>query len=233
MRNLQVTELGCVGYREALAVQSELVERRKAGVAGDQLLLLEHPPVITMGRNGHVENLLASEESLARAGVAFHHTDRGGDVTYHGPGQLVAWPVLDLKDWKRDVGAYVRALEQSVIDTLAESGVEAERIAGLTGVWVGGAKICAIGVHLSRWVTSHGLALNVATDLSHFQLIVPCGLTRPVTSLSALGCRAPLNEVRSRFAVHFARVFGYERTGAAIEFSPLPRQAVLHTERIA
>ena len=138
-----------------------------------------------MGRNGHAENLLASDEVMARAGIEFFPTDRGGDVTYHGPGQLVGYPILDLRDWKRDVGAYVRAIEQAIIDTLADYGIEAGRIPKLTGVWVDGRKIAAIGVHLSRWVTSHGFALNVATDLSYFQYIVPCGLTRPVTSMAA------------------------------------------------
>ena len=128
-------------------------------------------------------------------------------MTYHGPGQLVGYPILDLRDWKRDVGAYVRAVEQAIIDTLAEYGIEAGRIPKLTGVWVGERKIAAIGVHLSRWVTSHGFALNVNTDLSYFQYIVPCGLTKPVTSMAALGVRASLDEVGAKFAAHFARVF--------------------------
>src|SRR5262249_44728299 len=146
----------------------------------DQLLLLEHPHVITLGRNGSLDNLLADDQVLDRAGVAYFPTDRGGDITYHGPGQLVGYPILDLNDWKRDVHAYVRAIEQTIIDTLADYGIVAGRITGLTGVWVDGRKIAAIGVHISRWVTSHGFALNVATDLSYFQYIVPCGLTRPV-----------------------------------------------------
>ena len=144
----------------------------------DQLVLVEHPHVITLGRNGHLENLLAGESVLDRAGIAFYPTDRGGDITYHGPGQLVGYPILDLREWKRDVGAYVRAIEQVLIDTLADFGIAAGRIPKLTGVWVDGRKIAAIGVHLSRWVTSHGFALNVHTDLSYFQYIVPCGLTQ-------------------------------------------------------
>jgi lipoyl(octanoyl) transferase len=163
-----------------------------------------------MGRNGHHENLLASDEILDRAGIEFFPTDRGGDVTYHGPGQLVGYPILDLRDWQRDVGAYVRALEQTIIDTLAGYGIAAGRIPKLTGVWAGDGKIAAIGVHLSRWVTSHGFALNVATDLSYFQYIVPCGLTRPVTSMAALGVRASLDEVGCRLAGHFARNFDCE-----------------------
>ena len=198
------------GLRRALELQQEIAADRKLGLVPDHLLLLEHPHVITLGRNGHMENLLASEQVLSRAGIAFYPTDRGGDVTYHGPGQLVGYPIIDLRDWKRDVGAYVRAVEQAIIDTLAEYGIAAGRIPKLTGVWVGERKIAAIGVHLSRWVTSHGFALNVATDLSYFQYIVPCGLTRPVTSMAALGVRATLEEVGQVLAGHFGRVFDCE-----------------------
>ena len=182
-------------YGAALELQQQLVAERKEGPIPDQLLLLEHPHVITLGRNGHLENLLAGETVLDRAGIAFYPTDRGGDITYHGPGQLVGYPILDLREWKRDVGAYVRAIEQVIIDTLADFGIAAGRIPKLTGVWVDGRKIAAIGVHLSRWVTSHGFALNVHTDLSYFQYIVPCGLTKPVTSMAQLGVRACLDEV--------------------------------------
>jgi lipoyl(octanoyl) transferase len=209
MRDLTVRELGRTGYGSALEMQQRLVAERKAATAPDQLLLLEHPHVITLGRNGHLENLLASDEILERAGIAFFPTDRGGDVTYHGPGQLVGYPIIDLREWKRDVGAYVRALEQAIIDTLAEYGIEAGRIPKLTGVWVGERKIAAIGVHLSRWVTSHGFALNVDTDLTYFQYIVPCGLTKPVTSMAQLGVRATVSEVAGVFAGHFARIFDY------------------------
>jgi lipoyl(octanoyl) transferase len=197
-------------YGQALELQEQLATQRKQGLVGDHLLLLEHPHVITLGRNGHMENLLASDEIMSRAGISFYPTDRGGDVTYHGPGQLVGYPILDLRDWKRDVGAYVRAVEQSLIDTLAEFGIEAGRIPKLTGVWVGDRKIAAIGVHLSRWVTSHGFALNVNTDLSYFQYIVPCGLTKPVTSMARLGVRASLAEISQVFAAHFGRVFECE-----------------------
>jgi lipoyl(octanoyl) transferase len=210
MRKCCVRELGRIDYGQALELQQQLATQRKQGTVGDHLLLLEHPHVITLGRNGHVENLLASDEILSRAGISFYPTDRGGDVTYHGPGQLVGYPILDLRDWKRDVGAYVRAVEQSLIDTLAEFGIEAGRIPKLTGVWVGDRKIAAIGVHLSRWVTSHGFALNVNTDLSYFQYIVPCGLTKPVTSMAQLGGRASLAEVSQVFAAHFGRVFECE-----------------------
>jgi lipoyl(octanoyl) transferase len=210
MRKCCVRELGRIDYGQALELQQQLASQRKEGVVGDHLLLLEHPHVITLGRNGHMENLLASDEILGRAGISFYPTDRGGDVTYHGPGQLVGYPILDLRDWKRDVGAYVRAVEQSLIDTLAEFAIEAGRIPKLTGVWVGNRKIAAIGVHLSRWVTSHGFALNVNTDLSYFQYIVPCGLAKPVTSMAQLGVRASLADVSQVFAAHFGRVFDCE-----------------------
>ena len=210
MRRCALRQLGRVDYASALQLQQQLAADRKQGLIPDQLLLLEHPHVITMGRNGHAENLLADDDTMARAGIAFYPTDRGGDVTYHGPGQLVGYPILDLRDWQRDVGAYVRAVEETIIATLAEYGIAAGRIPKLTGVWVGERKIAAIGVHLSRWVTSHGFALNVSTDLSYFQYIVPCGLTRPVTSMAALGVRASLDEVGAKLAVHFARIFDCE-----------------------
>jgi lipoyl(octanoyl) transferase len=210
MRKCQVRELGRIGYGPALELQQELIVARKQGTAPDHLLLLEHPHVITLGRNGRQENLLASGEILERAGISFFPTDRGGDVTYHGPGQLVAYPIIDLREWKRDVGAFVRAIEQTIIDTLAEYGIEAGRIPKLTGVWVGDRKIAAIGVHISRWVTSHGLALNVSTDLNYFQYIVPCGLTKPVTSMAHLGVRVTREEVSRTLAAHFGRVFDCE-----------------------
>jgi lipoyl(octanoyl) transferase len=210
MRKCQVRELGRMGYGPALELQQELIAARKQGTAPDHLLLLEHPHVITLGRNGHLENLLASAETMERAGISYFPTDRGGDVTYHGPGQLVAYPILDLREWHRDVGAFVRAVEQTIIDTLADYGIEAGRIPKLTGVWVDGRKIAAIGVHISRWVTSHGLALNVSTDLSYFQYIVPCGLTKPVTSMAQLGVRVTLEEVSRNLAAHFGRIFDCE-----------------------
>jgi lipoyl(octanoyl) transferase len=215
MRKCVVRELGRVGYGEALELQRQLVEARKEGRGDDHLLLLEHPHVITLGRNGKLENLLASEEILARTGISFYPTDRGGDVTYHGPGQLVGYPILDLREWKRDVGAYVRAVEQVIIDTLADYGIAAGRIPKLTGVWVDGRKIAAIGVHLSRWITSHGFALNVSTDLTYFQYIVPCGLTKPVTSMAQLGVRATLPDVAQHLASHFGRLFDCEIEAAA------------------
>jgi lipoyl(octanoyl) transferase len=202
-----VRDLGRMPWAEALELQRRVAEQRKAGEVRDQLLFVEHPHVITMGRNGKAENLLLGEELLRQKGVEFHHTNRGGDVTYHGPGQLVGYPIFDLRDWKRDVVAYVRALEQCLIDALAEFGLQGERAQGMTGVWVGGAKVAAIGVHISRWVTYHGFALNVDTDLDYFRLIVPCGLTKPVTSLKALGVTATredaINAAIRAFRRHF------------------------------
>ena len=210
MRKCELRELGRMDYGQALEWQRRLVAARQRGEIPDQLLLLEHPHVITLGRNGQLRNLLASDEVLDRAGIAFYPTDRGGDVTYHGPGQLVGYPIVDLREWKRDVGAYVRAIEQTIIDTLADYGIAAGRIPKLTGVWVGERKIAAIGVHISRWVTSHGFALNVNTDLSYFEYIVPCGLTRPVASMAQLGANAGLAEVAGVLAGHFGRVFECE-----------------------
>src|SRR6266853_4786755 len=212
MREVLVRDLGRLGYDQALLIQKELVERRKQGLIPDQLLMVEHPHVITLGRNGHLENLLANEEVLRRAGIAFHHSDRGGDITYHGPAQIVGYPIFDLREWKRDVVAYVRALEQVIMDTLAEFEIEAMRVAGCTGVWVNGKKVAAIGVHISRWVTSHGLALNHTTDLSYFQYIVPCGLTKPVTSMQELGVDASRKEVTRKVAQAFSLRFGTSLT---------------------
>jgi lipoyl(octanoyl) transferase len=206
----ELRDLGSMRYAEAFGLQQQFVERRKHGEIADQLLIVEHPHVVTMGRNGHDENLLCAPELLNRAGIEFHRTDRGGDVTYHGPGQIVGYPIFDLREWKRDVVAYVRALEQVLIDALAEFGIPAGREAGATGVWTAEGKIAAIGVHISRWVTSHGFALNVATDLSYFRYIVPCGLTKPVTSMQALGCQADRDQVVAAVARSFARVFDRE-----------------------
>jgi len=210
MREVFVRDLGRLGYDQALLIQKELVEKRKQGLIPDQLLLVEHPHVITLGRNGHLENLLANEEVLRRAGIAFHRSDRGGDITYHGPGQIVGYPIFDLREWKRDVVAYVRALEQVIMDALAGFEIEGTRVAGCTGVWVNGKKVAAIGVHISRWVTSHGFALNHTTDLSYFQYIVPCGITKPVTSMRELGSTADREAVTAALARGFAKNFQLE-----------------------
>jgi len=219
MRSCTWWDLGRIDYAEAFELQRALVDQRKRGEIPDQFLIVEHPHTITLGRNGHMENLLARGEILDRAGVAFHPTDRGGDITYHGPGQIVGYPILDLGEWKRDVVAYVRAIEQVIIDALADFGLKAGRVPGMTGVWVDGAKIAAIGVHISRWVTSHGFALNAATDLSYFQYIVPCGLVKPVTSMAVLGAGAARENVIDRLVFHFGRVFECDmaRAGAYVE----------------
>jgi lipoyl(octanoyl) transferase len=198
-------------YAEALALQRSLVEERRAGVIGDTLLLLEHPHVITFGvrGDGGRSHLLATPETLAARAVELHEAGRGGDITYHGPGQLVGYPILDLKPDRCDVHRYVRDLEEVLIRTAADYGLEAGRIAGLTGVWVGGEKLAAIGVRISRWVTSHGFALNVSTNLDYFKLIVPCGISdRGVTSLAQLlGRQIEMAEVAGKAARHFTNLF--------------------------
>ena len=204
--------LGVVSYADGLALQQAHVEDRKAGRIPDQLLLLEHPPVITLGvKNRHDRtNIVASAETLAEQGVSVFETGRGGDVTYHGPGQLVGYPVVDLKPDRCDVHRYVRDLEQVLIQTAAAFGVPADRVPGLTGAWVGNDKLAAIGVRISRWVTSHGFALNVNTNLSHFDLIVPCGIAdRGVTSLERLlGHPLQLDRVEVAVMEAFLAVFG-------------------------
>jgi lipoyl(octanoyl) transferase len=215
MRDLAVRDLGRMGYSEALQIQHQIATERKAGEGVDHLLFVEHPHVVTMGRNGHAENLLVPEEALRRLGIELHETDRGGDVTYHGPGQIVMYPIMDLRLWKRDVGAFVRAIEQVLMDTLADFGMESKRIPKCTGVWVrdannADAKVAAIGIHLSRWVSTHGVALNVTTDLNYFQYIVPCGIRKPVTSMAALGVHADAESVKETLAKHFARIFEFQ-----------------------
>ncbi len=217
MRRCERRDLGRIEYGDAFERQRELVERRKRGEIPDQFLIVEHPHTLTLGRNGKMEHLLAEDSLLKREGVSFYPTDRGGDITYHGPGQIVGYPILDLREWKRDVGAYVRGLEETIIGAVGEFGIEAGRIQGLTGVWVNGAKLAAIGVHISRWVTSHGFALNVDTDLRYFGYIVPCGLSRPVTSMARLGATASRKEVTDALARHFARVFDFEIVSAEME----------------
>jgi lipoyl(octanoyl) transferase len=204
----EVRDLGRVEYGAAFDVQQEMVARRKRGEICDQLLFVEHSHVVTMGRNGNDQNVLAAPELLARSGIAFFRTDRGGDATYHGPGQVVGYPIFDLREWKRDVVAYVRGIEQVLIDALSEFGIESARVPGATGVWTSEGKIAAIGVHISRWVTSHGFALNVDTDLNYFGYIVPCGLTKPVTSMRALGCAVSRDDVIATLSRSFGRVFG-------------------------
>ena len=203
--------LGLVSYQTALDLQAQLVEQRKAQQIPDQLILLQHPPVITLGvkvRNDR-SNVLVDPDELARQGVELHETGRGGDVTFHGPGQLVGYPILDLNPDRRDVHRYVRDLEDVLITVAAAFGIVAGRHAGLTGAWVGNDKLAAIGVRIARWVTSHGFALNVGTDLSQFDLIVPCGIRdKGVTSLERLlGRLVSMSEAESATVAAFAAVF--------------------------
>jgi lipoyl(octanoyl) transferase len=211
VRRLEVRRLGQVRYDEALALQRQLVEERRADRVPDLLLLLEHPPVITLGARAEIArgNVVASDERLTDLGVAVHETGRGGDVTYHGPGQIVGYPILDLRPDRCDVHKYVRDLEEVMIRTCADYGVTASRITRLTGAWVGPDKIGAIGIRISRWITSHGFAFNVTTNLDHFKLIVPCGISdRGVTSLEkATGRSVPLPQVEDALVRRFAEVF--------------------------
>jgi len=215
-RDCLFVNLGLFGYPEAWELQKRLVSARKAEAIEDVLLVCEHPHVITLGRNGRRENLLASEHVLRQKGVEWHLTNRGGDITYHGPGQVIGYPILNLAALRRDVVWYVRALEEAMIRATAEFQVEAGRVEGKTGIWVRTGtteeKLAAIGVHISRWVTSHGFAYNVSTDLRFFELIVPCGIAdRKATSLERLLGRAvETAEVSQRIARHLAELFAWE-----------------------
>jgi lipoyl(octanoyl) transferase len=217
---ISVLRLGTIDYATGLRLQQRLVELRKQGQIDDVLLLLEHTPVITLGRNAKAANIIASPKLLAERAVEVSECDRGGDVTFHGPGQLVGYPIFDLRgfparDGRRQtlgVIEYVRRLEEVLIRTCADYRIPAKRIAGLTGVWTENtpeAKIAALGVHISRGVTSHGVALNVNTDLSFFNLIIPCGIeSKPVTSIEKeLGNKVPLEEVANSVSRNFGQVF--------------------------
>jgi lipoyl(octanoyl) transferase len=213
---IDVRRLGRVAYAAGLELQQQLVDERRAGAIGDTLLLLEHPPVITTGARarGARTNIVASADVLAREGVEIFDTGRGGDVTYHGPGQLVGYPIVDLRPDRQDVHRYVRDLEEALIVAIARFGITGTRVPGLSGVWVGERdreeKIAAIGVRISRWITSHGFALNVNTDLRHFQLIVPCGIAdRGVTSIArVLGRAVAMADVEDAVVDGFREVFG-------------------------
>ena len=176
MSTLNVYKIGLVPYKDALNLQMRLLEKRKNGEIGDTLLLLEHPPTFTIGRKGDKGHLLINERYLSERGIHFEEISRGGDITFHGPGQLVGYPILDLNTQGRDVHKYLRGLEESIVSLLSEFNINANRIEGLTGVWVDGHKIASIGVGVKRWITYHGFALNVNTDLSYFDMIVPCGI---------------------------------------------------------
>lgn len=213
MRSLEIRRLGRVDYSAALDLQVQLVEQRRADAVGDLLLLVEHPSVLTLGvrGDGGRTHIVASDEELADRHIDVFETRRGGDITYHGPGQIVGYPIIDLNPDRRDVHKYVRDIEEVLIRVAADYGFATGRVPGLTGVWAGDEKLAAIGVRIQRWVTSHGFALNHTTDLSHFDLIVPCGISdKGVTSLEKLGCRASRIEVEDRIAAHFGEVFERE-----------------------
>ena len=218
MRQLDLRRPGLVSYQDALTLQRALVEDRRAGRIPDTLLLLQHPPVITLGvkGDGGRSNVIADPARLSQLGIEISETGRGGDVTYHGPGQVVGYPILDLHPDRCDVHRYVRDLEEVMIRVCGEFGVTAGRVAGLTGTWIEGAKIGAIGIRISRWITSHGFAFNVSTNLEHFNLIVPCGISgRGVTSLDrATGQTIPIHAVEDAIVRHFCRVFQREATVA-------------------
>jgi lipoyl(octanoyl) transferase len=204
--------LGRTAYGDGLSLQERAVERLRADEGREQLLLLEHPHVFTLGRGADAANILADQSQLAAHHIEVFATGRGGDVTYHGPGQLVGYPIINLKPDRQDVHAYVRDIEEVLIRAIGDYGVKGERIKGLTGVWVDDEKVAAIGVRIARWITSHGFALNVNTDLNYFKMIVPCGITdRGVTSLARLVGRAlDLREVADVVTRHFGEVFDRE-----------------------
>lgn len=214
---LHIRYLGRLPYHQAWELQKTLVDQRLAGDIPDTLLLLEHDPVITLGRSGKRDSLLVDGDELSRRGIELVHSDRGGDITWHGPGQIIGYAILDLRDGHRDVRRFVQGLEQTVIDTCAEHGLTAERLDGAPGVWLrdaprGDRKVAAIGARFTRWITHHGFALNVNPNLEGFRLIVPCGLHgKDVTSLEAeLGHKVPMGAVMERLAHHFAQVFERE-----------------------
>lgn len=214
MRRLRVRYLGTVPYRQAWDLQRALADARKIGEIEDTLLLLEHDPVVTLGRDGRRGSLLADEATLAQRGVELVESDRGGDATFHGPGQVVGYPIVDLRPDMKDIRRYVARLEEAMIDTTADYGLEAQRLAGSPGIWLSNParKIGAIGARISRWVTHHGFALNVNTNLDYFRLIVPCGIAdKGVTSMAhELGHRVSMIEVMERIAGHLARALSRE-----------------------
>ena len=200
--------LGLVEYRESYYLQRKLIQQRLDGGLADTILILEHPPTFTIGKSGSLENILVSQAYLAEEGISLFFTDRGGDVTYHGPGQLVAYPIIDLRDRKKDIRQFVRDLEEVVIRTLNDFSIEAHRDRGHAGVWVNGEEIAAIGLSVRRWITMHGIALNVNPNLEHFSLINPCGFSdRKATSMARLLYQdVPMADVVPRLITHFSDV---------------------------
>jgi len=213
-----VLNLGRVDYDDALQLQKELEEKRKADEIPDILVLLEHPPVYTMGRSTNPDNLLLDPVDLEKRGIKVREIRRGGDITFHGPGQIVGYPIIKLTQHKKDAHWYLRTLEDLMIDTMSEYELKCYTISGMTGVWCEGGKIAAIGVGISRWVTSHGFALNVNTELSFFGGIIPCGIqNKPVTSLQAqLHRTVPMEEVRQKLADNFGKAFNLEMSPAEL-----------------
>lgn len=210
--------LGRLGYRETLAIQRGLHARRVGGEVPDLLITVEHDPVFTVGRSGSEGSILASQASLKREGIELFPVERGGDVTYHGPGQLVAYPIVDLRDRGRDIKGYIRLLEEAAIRTLSSFGIEGSRRSGYPGVWAGGGKIASIGVYVRRWVTMHGIALNVATDPSHFAMIKPCGLdVQAVSMREVLDRPVDLEDVVPVFISELASLFDWELEEAELD----------------
>jgi len=207
---IRIRRFGLLPYQEAWEIQKDLVQRRKEGLIDDQLLLLEHPSVYTFGRRGDLGHVRVTERRRIDLGIDLVHADRGGDVTWHGPGQLVGYPILSLAAERKDIVRYVRDVEEALIRTIADFGVQGIRVPGMTGVWVGREKVAAIGIRISRWVTSHGFALAVCNPREPYRHTVPCGIEgRGVTTLSRLTARElTVGTVADRFVVHFAEVFG-------------------------
>lgn len=227
-KTFQYVDLGLIDYKVCLELQQKLVKLRAEGRIVDTLLLLEHPPVITMGTSGGEDAFLVSQDRVKSEGVDIYRTDRGGNATYHGPGELVGYPILDLRDHQKDVHLLLRNLEQVIVESLADYGIEGEILPGFTGVWVGGDKICSIGVAVRHWVSYHGFAFNVTPNFRHWSLIHPCGLVdKTVTSLSRLlGKEIEMQEVKEKAAMKFASVFDMElvRLDAAVLLEMVDRE---------
>src|SRR5574341_206026 len=212
MDGFKVYRLGLIDYQNAIKLQLSLIEKRMKEEIEDVLLLLQHPPTFTMGRSGKTEHILSNIEELKKRGIHFEEISRGGDVTYHGPGQLIGYPILDLNKFKRDIHQYLRNIEEMLILTLGDFNIKARRIEGLTGVWVNEEKVASIGVGIKRWITYHGFALNVNTELSYFDMIIPCGIPgAKMTSMKKIVAEKEnleITEVESSIINAFSKVFG-------------------------
>ncbi|MBA4250634.1 MAG: lipoyl(octanoyl) transferase [Chlorobiaceae bacterium] len=210
-RSLSYSDLGFVDYKKTWDFQKELLNERKNNLIDDTLLLLEHPHTYTLGKTANKNNLIGSEDFLSKKSISIFEIDRGGDITYHGPGQLVGYPIINLTDWQQDTHKYLRALEEAIIKTIAEFGITGERNDKFTGVWINERKIAAIGIKVSRWITMHGFALNCNTDLSFYDGIIPCGIKdKAVTSIEKeIGQKFSMNDLKEKFVKHFVEVFNY------------------------